>query len=259
MTDRAPLTVKLGGVAGAHRSSLEAIATLADGSCVVVHGGGRQLADWQLRLGLQPRADDGLRVTDDATLEVAVAVLAGLVNASLVAAFAAAGRSAVGLTGADAGLLRLERADPRLGRVGHAVGADPALLDVLTGAGLLPVVASIGVGPHAELLNVNADEVAGAIAAARGGRLLLCSDVPGVARDGETLAELSADEAASMLADGTASAGMVPKLKAAVSAASAGCEVRIIDGRSPEAVAAALAGEPVGTRVAAGAAAGGRR
>ena len=250
MTD-GPLTVKLGGVAGAHRASLEAIAAHADGSCVVVHGGGGEVADWSRRLGVEVSFHDGLRVTDPATLEVAVAVLAGLVNARLVAAFAAAGRPAVGLTGADAGLLRLERADPALGEVGHAVGADTSILDLLTGAGQLPVVSSIGTDADGALLNVNADEAAGVIAAARGGRLLLCSDVPGVARDGRTLGDLSTDEAARMLTDGSATAGMLPKLNAAIIAARAGCDVWILDGRSPEAVATALRGGDVGTRVTA--------
>jgi acetylglutamate kinase len=249
VSERGPLTVKLGGVAGAHRDSVEVIAREADGSCVVVHGGGRQLGEWQRRLGLQPRANDGLRVTDEATLEVAVAVLAGLVNTTLVAAFGAEGRPAVGLTGADAGLLRLEAADPRFGRVGNAAGADVSLLDRLTAAGLLPVIASVGAGPDGGLMNVNADEVAGAIAAARGGRLILCSDVPGVARERVTLAQLTAEDAAAMLTDGTATTGMLPKLRAAIRAAEAGCEVLIVDGRSAEAVSAALAGEPVGTLV----------
>lgn len=247
-----PLTVKLGGVAGAHRASLETIAAHADGSCVVVHGGGSEVADWSRRLGIEVSVHEGLRVTDPATLEVAVAVLAGLVNARLVAAFAAAGRPAVGLTGADAGLLRLDRADSALGEVGHAVGADTSILDLLTGAGQLPVVSSIGTDGDGGLLNVNGDEAAGVIAAARGGRLLLCSDVPGVARDGRTLDVLAADDATRMLSDGSASAGMLPKLKAAITAARAGCDVWILDGRSPEAVATALRGGDVGTRVTVG-------
>jgi acetylglutamate kinase len=247
-----PLTVKLGGVAGAHRASLEAIASSAAASCVVVHGGGGELAEWQARLGLEPRFDAGRRVTDADTLEVAVAVLGGLVNARLVAAFGAAGRPAVGLTGADAGLLHLLRADERLGEVGIPMGADLRLLDLLTGAGLLPVVCPIGV-VEGDLVNVNADEAAGAIGAARGGRLLLLTDVPGVARQGTTLTELSAELAGAMLADGSASAGMVPKLGAAITAARAGCEVLILDGRSADAVSAALSGEAVGTRMVASA------
>lgn len=248
-----PLTVKLGGLAGAHRSSLDVIAARADRSCVVVHGGGNEVADWSRRLGVEVRFHDGLRVTDSATLDVAVAVLAGLVNARLVATFAAAGRPAVGLTGADAGMLRLERADPGLGEVGRVVGADATVLELLTDAGLLPVVSSIGTDGGGALLNVNADEAAGVIAAARGGRLLLCSDVPGVARDGRTLGELSTEDAARMLTDGSATAGMLPKLSAAITAARAGCEVWILDGRSADAVATALGGGQVGTRITAAA------
>lgn len=251
MTAAGPLTVKLGGLAGAHRASLAVIAANADPSCVVVHGGGHEVADWSRRLGVEVSFHDGLRVTDPATLDVAVAVLAGLVNARLVAAFAATGRPAVGLSGGDAGLLRLERADPALGEVGHAVGADTGVLELLTGAGLLPVVSSIGSDGRGALLNVNADEAAGVIAAARGGRLLLCSDVPGVAREGRTLSDLSTDDAAQMLTDGGASAGMLPKLSAAITAARAGCEVWILDGRSPDAVATALSGGAIGTRVTA--------
>lgn len=242
-----PVTVKLGGVAGEHRRSLEVIAAQAPSSCVVVHGGGRELGDWSRRAGIEPRHHDGLRITDAATLEVAVAVLAGLVNARMVAAFAAAGRPAVGIGLADGGLLQLERGDPQLGEVGHPGRADTTLLELLTGAGLLPVVCSIGADSDGRLLNVNADEVAGALAAARGGRLLLCSDVPGVMRDGHQITELSATAASEMLESGSASAGMRPKLSAAITAARAGCEVRIVDGRSPEDVSAALAGRPVGT------------
>lgn len=245
------LTIKLGGVAGAHRASVEVIARKADASCVVVHGGGTEVANWQRRLGLEAQLQGGLRVTDPETLEVAVAVLAGLVNTRLVAALAAAGRPAIGLTGADADLLVLERADRTLGEVGYPAGANVAVLDLLTNAGLLPVVSSIGRDGDGALLNVNADAVAGAIAAARGGRLLLCSDVAGVIRDGEVLASLTAREARDMIASGDAQAGMVPKLEAAIIAARSGCTVSILDGRSPEALAAALAGEAAGTRIGA--------
>lgn len=242
-----PITVKLGGVAGEHRRSLEVIAAQAPSGCVVVHGGGRELGDWSRRAGIEPRYHEGLRITDASTLEVAVAVLAGLVNARMVAAFAAAGRPAVGIGLADGGLLQLERGDSRLGEVGHPVGVDTSLLELLTGAGLLPVVCSIGADGDGRLLNVNADEVAGALAAARGGRLLLCSDVPGVMQNGRQVTELSTTAATEMLEAGSASAGMRPKLSAAIRAARAGCEVRIVDGRSSEEVSAALSGRPVGT------------
>lgn len=245
-----PVTIKIGGVAGRHAASLEAIAALAPASSVVVHGGGSEVAEWSRRLGLEPHMHDGLRVTDPATLEVVVAVLGGLVNTRIVAALAAAGRPAVGLTGADGGVLRLGRREPALGEVGEVVAVDPSLLDTIIGVGSTPVVASVGACDGA-LLNVNADEVAGAIAAARGGLLLLCTDVAGVARDGQVLDRLDANGAEQMLADGSASAGMRPKLRAALVAAAAGCEVRIVDGRSASDLERALRGEPAGTMVTA--------
>lgn len=244
------MTVKVGGVAGQHAESLAWLARSAPPETVIVHGGGNEVAEWSRRLGLEPRTHDGLRVTDPDTLEVVVAVLAGLVNSRLVAALEADGRSAVGLTGADGALLQLRRRDAELGEVGEVVGADASLLETLVAGGRLPVVASIGLHGGA-LLNVNADEVAAAIAAARGGLLLLCTDVPGVQRDGRVLDHLEASAAEAMLADGSASAGMRPKLRAALMAASAGCEVRIVDGRSAAALDAALRGDTSGTLVTA--------
>ena len=250
MTGR-PVTIKIGGVAGQHIQSLAWLAHSAPAQTVVVHGGGNEVAEWSRRHGLEPRTHDGLRVTDPETLDVVVAVLGGLVNTRLVAALVASGRAAVGLTGADAGLLRVRRHEPVLGEVGEVTGADPSLLDALLAEGLLPVIASIGVDAEGDLLNVNADEVAGAIAAARGGLLLLCTDVPGVQRDGQVLDGLDAAVAEAMLADGSASAGMRPKLRAGLVAARAGCEVRIVDGRSTSELDRALRGEAAGTMVTA--------
>jgi acetylglutamate kinase len=245
-----PVTIKIGGTAGQHADGLAFIARAAPPETVVVHGGGNEVAEWSRRLGLEPRTHDGLRVTDPATLEVVVAVLGGLVNTRLVAAFETAGRRAVGLTGADDGLLRLRRREPAFGEVGEVTGADPGLLESLGVAGLLPVVASVGLA-DGDLLNVNADEAAGAIAAARGGLLLLCTDVPGVQRDGEVVGRLDAIGAELMLSDGSASAGMRPKLRAALVAARAGCAVRIVDGRSASDLERALAGAGAGTEVTA--------
>ena len=249
------LTIKLGGTAGAHGASLAVLVERAEPGWVVVHGGGGEVGDWSRRLGVEPRTVDGLRVTDPETLEIAVAVLRGLVNARLVATFVAAGVAAIGLSGADGDLLRAERFDPRLGEVGRISRVNAELLAALAGAGQVPVVAPIARGDGPELLNVNADEVAGAIAAARGGRLLLLTDVPGVLRDGEPVPTLTADEAEGLLAGETASGGMRPKLRAALTAARAGCPVAIVDGRSPEAVRAALDGKTTGTAVTAAAAA----
>jgi acetylglutamate kinase len=244
-----PVTIKLGAVAGQHAASVVLVARAAPPDTVVVHGGGNEVERWSRRLGLVPRAHDGLRVTDPETLEVVVAVLAGLVNTRMVAALLAAGRSAVGLTGADARMLSLRRRDAACGEVGEVLGADPTLLHLLVESGQLPVVASVGVDDAGSLLNVNADEAAGAIAASRGGLLLLCTDVPGVLREGRVLDRLDATDAERMLEDGSASAGMRPKLRAALIAARAGCEVRIVDGRDGPDLGRALDGTGAGTMV----------
>jgi acetylglutamate kinase len=245
------MTIKLGGIAGAHAGSVEVVARSAPPETVVVHGGGNEVERWSARLGIEQREHEGLRITDAETLEVAVAVLGGVVNTRLVAALGVAGRTAIGLTGADGGLLHLRRRDPVYGEVGEVLLADPRVLDVVLAGGDLPVVASLGVDEDGSLLNVNADEAAGAIAASRGGRLLLCTDVAGVLRDGRLVEHLDARGAEDMLADGSAASGMRPKLRAALVAARAGCTVRIVDGRDAAGLAGALEGGRVGTEVTA--------
>ena len=246
------LTVKLGGVASGQVAGLAALAASSSDDWVVVHGGGAEVGDWSRRLGLAPRTVDGLRVTDATTLEVVVAVLRGLINARLVAAFATAGRRAIGVSGVDGGLLDVV-AEPELGFVGHVTGVDTTILERWAVDGLLPIVAPLAADAGGQLLNVNADEVAGAVAAARGGRLLLLTDVDGVERGGTRVDSLDLQAATAMLADGTAAGGMRPKLRAAITAAAAGCDVRILDGRSTDAVRAGLAGGSVGTRILAAA------
>jgi len=246
-----PMTIKLGGVAGQHAESVRVVAQSAPPDTVIVHGGGNEVERWSRRLGLEARTHDGLRVTDPETLEVVVAVLGGLVNTRLVAALATAGRAAVGLTGADDQLLHVRRREAALGEVAEVLGADTRLLKAIIAAGALPVVASVGLDPDGALLNINADEAAGAIAAARGGTLLLCTDIAGVQLDGRVLDRMDATVAERMLADGSASAGMRPKLRAALTAAGAGCRVLIVDGRAGPDLAQALAGRAVGTMVTA--------
>ncbi len=246
-----PVTVKIGGVVGEQAESVRFVARAAPGRTVLVHGGGNEVERWSRRLGLEPRTHDGLRVTDPETLEVVVGVLGGVVNTRIVALTRSVGRDAVGLTGVDGGLLRLRRRDAALGEVGEVISADPSLLDAVIGGGAIPVVASLGIDDEGSLLNVNADEAAGAIAAARGGSLLLCTDVPGVNLDGRVLDRLDAVTAERMLDDGSASAGMRPKLHAALVAARAGCSVRIVDGRPGPDLVEALRGSPVGTLVTA--------
>lgn len=255
MTPGEPITIKLGGTAGAHADALDILVERATPGWVLVHGGGTEVAAWSHRLGLVPETADGLRVTDAATLEVVVAVLRGIVNTRLVAVFAANGVSAIGLSGVDGDLLRAERFDERLGSVGRVTDVNGPLLERLVADGTVPLVAPIARGAGDELLNVNADAVAGAIAAARGGRLVLLTDVAAVMRGDEALTHLTADEAEGLLADDTATGGMRPKLRAAIAAARAGCRVQIVNGRDPDAVRDALDERATGTTVTAATAA----
>ncbi len=244
-----PVTMKLGGTSAQHAGCVELVGRLAAPGWVVVHGGGRELDAWSARLGLAPRRVEGLRVTDPETLDLACAVLGGLVNARLVARMRSMGVPAMGLTGIDGGLLTAQPLDPQLGAVGEVSEVDGSLLDALAVAGQVPVIASLAATRAGEVLNVNADAAAGAIAAARGGLLILCTDVAGVLHDGALVEQIDVAGAYRLLADGAATAGMRPKLRAALHAARAGCEVRIVDGRDPGAVLAALRGEAAGTLV----------
>jgi len=249
-----PVTLKLGGTSARHAGCVELVGRMAEPGWVVIHGGGSEMDAWSDRLGMVPRRIEGLRVTDPETLDLACAVLGGLVNARLVAQLRAMGVPALGLTGLDGGLLSARPLDEALGAVGEVSGVNLPLLDVLASAGQVPVLATLAATPSGEVLNVNADTAAGSVAAARGGLLILCTDVPGVLREGSLVEELDAAAALRLLADGGATAGMRPKLRAALTAAAAGCTVRIVDGRDPDAVLAALHGEPAGTRVTAHAA-----
>lgn len=253
-----PVVVKLGGsTLGAHDTSLRDIAAAHnDGrKIVVVHGGGATVSAWLARAGVKATFVRGLRVTDAATLEVAVAVLAGVVNKQLVAKLAALGARAVGLSGADASILQARRYDDELGYVGRIDRVDTDVLEALLDAGYLPVVAPIAVDTAATdrggLLNTNADTAAGAIAAAFSAEaLVFLTDVDGVLdREGQLIAQATVDEARALLAVGVATGGMAPKLEAAIRAAESGCATHIIDGRVAGVVLRALAGAAVGTTI----------
>lgn len=249
-----PIVIKIGGsTLGAHDTSLRDCAALhREGRRVVlVHGGGATVSDWLARMQIASEFIDGLRKTTEETREVVVAVLAGLVNKQLVQQFAALGVSAVGLCGADAGLIRSPINERGLGYVGDAPRCDPTVLTVLLKAGLLPVVAPIGLSPDGEaLLNINADSAAGAIAAAlEAEEILFLTDVPGILdAEGGVVGELNGDRIAALRADGTIGGGMLPKVEACQSAAARGTRARIIDGRARGAVMAALDGS-IGTLV----------
>jgi acetylglutamate kinase len=192
---------------------------------VLVHGGGKEIGVVQRALGGEPRFVAGLRVTDEAALMAAEMVLCGSVSTRLVAALLAAGADAQGLSGVDRGLIRVEKArHPAgdLGRVGTPVAVRAELLRGLVDAMVVPVVAPISLGPDGAY-NVNADEAAGAIAAALGdAEVVFVTNVPGVLAGGALAPELSAQQIEALIAEGTISGGMIPKVRAALTALAAG-------------------------------------
>lgn len=245
--------LKIGGSVGAETdAALDAVVALNDAGhpLVVVHGGGPLVGEWAERLGMETRFVRGLRVTDGETRDVALAVLGGLANGRIVAALVARGVPAVGLTGIDGGMLRAEREEPELGLVGRVTLVDSALLEELLEGGRIPVIAPAALArDDGEILNVNGDAAAGAIAASLAARLLVfVTDVPGVrGKDGRVIAQLDADRARSLVDDGTIEGGMLPKVEACLIAAAAGCRAAIVATRGIDAVERLLAGERVGT------------
>ena len=214
---------------------------------VVVHGGGPQIGAMLKRLNINSEFVDGLRVTDAATAQIAEMVLAGSINKELVGWINAAGGTAAGISGKDAHLVRAAkvtrtRRDPGsrieeavdLGFVGEPESIDRTLIDVLTAAGIIPVIAPVGMGADGHTYNINADTMAGAIAGALGAaRLFLLTDVAGVlAKDGALLTNLDAAQVDALIDDGTISGGMIPKIETCVAAVAAGVDAAvIIDGR----------------------------
>jgi acetylglutamate kinase len=214
---------------------------------VVVHGGGPQIGEMLERLGVRSTFVDGLRVTDAATAKVAEMVLSGAINKQLVGWIAGAGGRAIGISGRDGGLVtakKLERrqADPDsaietvvdLGFVGEPEQVDTSVVDTLVEAGMIPVIAPIAACASGETYNINADTMAGAVAAALGAaRLFLLTDVPGVLdSEGRLMAELSPADIDRLRAGGVVTGGMIPKLETCIAAVEAGCSAAVIlDGR----------------------------
>jgi len=219
---------------------------------IVVHGGGPQIGTMLGRLGIKSEFVDGLRVTDAATAEVAEMVLAGAINKDLVSWIGRAGGTAVGISGKDARLVtarKLTRTarDPDsaierivdLGFVGEPIAVNAKILDLMTRSDVIPVVAPIAEDAEGHTYNINADTMAGAIASAVGAaRLMLLTDVPGVlAKDRSLLTDLSPGRIGELIADGTISGGMIPKLETCLAAVTGGVEAAVIlDGRVPHAL-----------------------
>lgn len=262
--DRSTVVIKYGG----HAMGEEQVAKLFAADAVllkmlgvhpvVVHGGGPQISAWLAKAGVKSTFIDGLRVTDEATMEVAEMVLSGAINKEIASWITQAGAEAdvrgVGLSGKDARLITVEKVqrtkkDPDsdeerivdLGFVGEPKKIDPKLIEALIYAeeDYIPVVAPIGVSAEGQTYNINADTVAGALAGALNAkRMLLLTDVAGVLdKNGELIRQLTVAEAKKAIADGVATGGMIPKLETAIHAVESGVEaVVILDGRRPHAM-----------------------
>mgnify|MGYP001035163991 FL=1 len=219
---------------------------------IVVHGGGPQIALMLKNLGIESKFEGGLRVTDARTMEVVEMVLAGSINKEIVALINAEGEWAIGLCGKDGNMVFAKKAhktvkDPTsniekvldLGFVGEPVDVDRTLLDLLARSEMIPVIAPVAPGRDGNTYNINADTFAGAIAGSLGAkRLLFLTDVPGVLdRDGKLIPELSVREAKELIADGTISGGMIPKVETCLEALENGVEgVVILNGKMPHVV-----------------------
>jgi acetylglutamate kinase len=269
-----PVVLKFGGELLDDPSRLAttvaAVARIAGGGTplVIVHGGGKEIDAAMKIAGIEKRQVDGLRITDEATLDVVVPVLAGTVNTRFVAALTTAGVAAVGLTGADGACGLSDPAPPHrtvdgrvvdLGRVGIPTErADMRLLVTLVEQGFVPVIACIGLATDGRLFNVNADTLAGHLAARLGARrLVIAGTTPGVLDGrGATMPQLDTPTIARLLSDGTATAGMIAKLRACDHALAAGVDdVLIVDGRDDDTLTAAVrdAAPVTGTRLVANA------
>ena len=209
---------------------------------VVIHGGGPQISDLMARLGKVPEFRDGLRVTDAETVDIARMVLVGKVNRDIVSSINVHGALAVGLSGEDAGLILASPRDPSLGFVGDVAEVRPEIIERLLAEELIPVVATIGSDEAGQAYNINADTVAGAIAAALGAeKLVYLTNVEGLRRDpddpGSLISAICADELEELLRSGELTGGMIPKVEACLRAVRHGvAQAHVLDGRVPHVV-----------------------
>lgn len=254
------ILVKLGGTLldsaesrGRLSAEISALRSAGHG-VVVVHGGGKQMTRFLTEKGIESKFVNGLRVTNPEVLDAVLKVLAGSVNQELVAAFIACGAPAVGLSGVDALLAEAEQMSPELGFVGRTVASDARLLNLLTAAGYLPVVACVAVDRQGQIYNVNADQMAVACAASFGvDKLLFLTDVDGVrGSDGATIATLTSDGAQELISSGVATGGMHAKLSAAMDALTRGVgEVVIAPGALAGVIEKLMSDDKIGTRLVA--------
>lgn len=242
------VVVKYGGNALAGATDADAAGTFAQDIAlmhavgikpVVVHGGGPQISAMMERLGKKPEFRNGLRVTDAETVEIASMVLLGTVNPQLVSAINVHGACAVGVSGQDAGLLRVTQRDPGLGFVGDIDSVDPTVLKSAIADNAVPVVATIGNDASGQAYNVNADTAASAIAVALGAeKLIYLTDIEGLRAHKDDASSIirrtTASEISRLMADGSIDGGMIPKMESCVEAITSGVSrCHILDGRIP--------------------------
>jgi acetylglutamate kinase len=208
-------------------------------STILVHGGGPEIDKWLQRLGIEKKTVGGLRVTDEATMEVVEMALAGRANKLLVSEIQQEGGMAIGLSGRDGDLLVGEPISEELGRVGRVIEVNPAVVHMAIDGGFIPVICSVATDAEGNALNVNADSAAAAVAAAAGAsKLILLTDTDGVLEDkndpASLISKLSPEDAAEMIASGKADKGMIPKLEACLAALEGGVEqVHLLNGSTP--------------------------
>ena len=256
--DQEVIVIKYGGHAMGNRAAAEDFAEdvvlleLQGVKPIVVHGGGPQIGRMLDKLGIKSEFQGGLRVTDAATVEIVEMVLAGSINKQIVGWISAEGGKAIGLCGKDGGMVTAKKVtrtmrDPDshiekevdLGFVGDPHKVDRTVLDAVLKAELIPVLAPVAIGEDGQTYNVNADTFAGAIAGAmKAKRLLLLTDVPGVLdKDKKLIPQLTVEECRKLIADGTVTGGMIPKIETCIYAIEQGVEgVVILDGKVPHAV-----------------------
>lgn len=242
------MVVKYGGNALAGASENDAMSQFAKDIVlmhavgikpIVVHGGGPQISDMMKRLGKETEFRNGLRVTDAETVAIAQMVLGGQVNPQLVAAINVHGALAVGLSGADASLVKAQPLDPELGFVGEVTAVNAEILKALLDDNLIPVLATIGVDDSGQAYNINADTVAGAVAEAVGAeKIIYLTDIEGLRSkvdDASSLIrQITSSELAALVTDGTIAGGMIPKVQSCIDAVNSGvARAHILDGRIP--------------------------
>jgi acetylglutamate kinase len=254
------LVIKIGGTLIDTAENRLAIAgklaatSIASYQTVVVHGGGKQLSHYLKEHGIESEFRGGFRVTPPPILDAVIRTLAGVVNHRLIAALQQKGVHAVGLSGIDAGLVQARQLSPALGAVGEVEKVDASLIELLSANGYLPTVACMAGGRDGAIFNVNADQMAVAVAGAfEADQLIFLTDVHGVLDENkQRLPRLTSREALKLIETGVAHGGMEAKLRAAVAGIAKGIpEVRIVAGAEPDVLARLLAGQQLGTTLVA--------